>query len=58
MNSLDPFCVPAFVAIGEVNVDNAFVSLKTVAFRSVLSVLVADIEGMATQSLHGLQEGF
>ena len=56
MNSLHLLCVPAYV--GEVNVDNAFVSVKTVAFRSVLSILVADVEGIATQSLYGLQEGF
>ena len=38
--------------------DNAFVCLKTVIFRSVLSVLVVDVEDMATKALHGLLEGF
>ena len=38
--------------------DNVFVCLKAVAFRSVLSVLVADVEGMATKGLHSLLEGF
>ena len=38
--------------------DNAFVCLKTVIFRSILSVLVVDVEDMATKVLHGLLEGF
>ena len=59
MNSLDLLCgVPACVVIGDINVDNAFICLKTVIFRSVLSVLVADVEGMTTKALHGLLEGF
>ena len=58
MNSLDLLYVPAYVFIGEVNVDDAFICLKAVSFRSVHSVLVADVEGMETKARHGFLEGF
>ena len=45
MNSLDRICISTYVVIEKVNVDNTFVCLKAVAFRSVLSILVADVDG-------------
>ena len=58
MNRLYLLCVPACVVISELNVGNTFVCLKAVAFRFVLSVLVAAVEDMATKARHGLLEGF
>ena len=49
--TLDLLCVPAYIVIGEVSVDNAFICLTAVAFRSVLSV--SDVECMATKFVMG-----